>query len=126
MTEEKNYWQRRMSRRRLMAAGSIAAGGVLAGSALACKTSNSPGGSNPSPGSQESGGTPQPGGTLNLFQQNSPTTLDVHRTSSFYTMIPAGAVQSRLVRFKAGADPKLAENRDIENDLAVSTESPDA
>jgi peptide/nickel transport system substrate-binding protein len=126
MNEEKNYWQRRVSRRRLMAAGGIAAGAAFAGSTLACKTSPSPSGeTNPSQ-SQASAGAPQPGGTLNLFQQNSPTTLDVHRTSSFYTMIPAGAVQSRLVRFKAGADPKVAENRDIENDLAASIESPDA
>jgi peptide/nickel transport system substrate-binding protein len=41
-------------------------------------------------------------------------------------MIPAGAVQSRLLRFKTGADPSVAANHDVENDLAASIESPDA
>jgi len=127
MSEGTNYWQRlghrRVSRRGGIAGAGIAAVGLLAGVALACNQKS------PSPSSatsQASPAAPRPGGTLNIFQQNSPTTLDAHRTSSFYTMIPVGGVQSRLLRFKAGADPKVAENHDVENDLASSIESPDA
>jgi peptide/nickel transport system substrate-binding protein len=41
-------------------------------------------------------------------------------------MEAAGAVMSRLLRFKTERDQLVAENRDVENDLATSVESADA
>lgn len=122
-----NYWQQgatsRLSRRRVLARAGLGVSGFALAAALGCGSKNQGG----QPSAANSGPqTPQPGGTLNVSQLSSPTTLDVQRTTSFYTLQPAGAVQSRLMRFKTGIDPKVAEDHDVEGDLAVGIESPDA
>jgi peptide/nickel transport system substrate-binding protein len=131
MTDEHNYWQkwrrRSIARRRLLAAG--AAGGIGAALVLSgCGKSSS--GTAPSPGTTRSGtapaGTPVAGGTLNVPTNSNPPTLDPQRTTSYYTLLPAGAVYSRPLRFKTGAASSVAENHDVESDLATSVESPDA
>jgi peptide/nickel transport system substrate-binding protein len=123
-----NWWQRaaagRIGRRRLLVQGGLAASGVGIAAAIGCGNSKSQTAPSASGGGQSA--APQPGGTLNVSQISGATTLDVQRTTSFYTLQPAGAVQSRLMRFKTGVDPKVAEDHDVEGDLAVSLESPDA
>jgi peptide/nickel transport system substrate-binding protein len=70
--------------------------------------------------------TPRLGGTLNVSQIATPPTLDQQRNTSGNIGNVVGAVQSALLRFKTGADFHVAENHDVENDLAMSVESPDA
>jgi peptide/nickel transport system substrate-binding protein len=127
MADTGNWWQRaataRISRRRMMTRAGLVAGSIGVAVGIGCgsrRPAAAPG--QPSAAS----GTPQQGGTLNVSQISGPTTLDVQRTTSFYTIQPAGAVQSRLMRFKTGIDPKTAEDHDVEADIALSVESPDA
>jgi peptide/nickel transport system substrate-binding protein len=70
--------------------------------------------------------SPRPGGTITCYQVGNPPTLDPQRTTSYFTQQPAGAVYSRLLRFKTGPNPTYAEHRDVEGDLATKVESPDA
>lgn len=114
--------------RRAMLRTGLAIGGVATSSGLAACNTKGTSRSQPStPGATAGGaGTPRPGGTLNLAQANNPTTLDPQRSTGASTMSPVGAVMSRPFRFKLGADPQVAENHDLENDLAVRAESPDA
>jgi peptide/nickel transport system substrate-binding protein len=123
-----NVWTQkaraRLSRRTVLAR---AAGGglVIAGSGLvAC----SPRPANPASTAGSAGapaaGTPQAGGTFNAFAQyNAP--LDPQKVSAGAQSSISG-VMSRLFRFKAGTDPKVFADHDMENDLAISAESPDA
>ena len=100
---------------------------TAAGMALAACSSKTGGRqSGGSSASQASGGTPQPGGTLNIVTQGNATTLDPHKTSTSVTFDDVGAVMSRLLRTKVGPDPNLVNDRELENDLAVKWESPDA
>jgi peptide/nickel transport system substrate-binding protein len=122
MTE--TYWaalQRRLNRRRLIA-GAAGAGMVSVLAACGGKSS----GTAPVAGTAAASGTPQPGGTLAVTQTTNPPTLDAQRTTSFYSLLQSGAVYSRLLRWKTGATPQVAENHDVEPDLALSFESPDA
>jgi peptide/nickel transport system substrate-binding protein len=124
------YWtsaRRLLSRRRLLATSAVGTAG-LANLLAACGRQSSPtqktgGGAAPAAGATES---PQTGGTFNYYLVGNPPTLDPHRSTSGETMRPAGAVYSRLFRFKTAHDPKVAESKEIENDLAVSAESADA
>ena len=86
-----------------------------------------PGKQGPAAGSASgaSSETPQKGGTFNYYLVGNPPTLDPHRSTSGETMRPGGAVYSRLFRFKTAQDPKVAESKELENDLATSVESVD-
>jgi peptide/nickel transport system substrate-binding protein len=130
MGRESSYWTSRvgsrLTRRRVMMGGlSLTGAAMLA----ACSTKKSGGGAGTSSGAGNAPaatGTPIAGGTFSVAQVSNPPTLDYQRTTSFYTLIPSSAVYSRLLRFKTGADPNVAENHDVEPDLALSAESPDA
>jgi peptide/nickel transport system substrate-binding protein len=110
-----------LTRRRLLAS-------ALAGTALAAAGCGGTSQSKRPAGSSEpaTGGTPRTGGTLTTWNVtgNLPS-LDPQQTPSTWTMHSVGAVMSRVLRFKSGSDPAVAENRDLENDLGVSVESPD-
>jgi peptide/nickel transport system substrate-binding protein len=68
-------------------------------------------------------GTPQRGGILNVYwRDNLP--LDPQKVSAT-PQRAVGGVYSRLLRFKSGLDQNVITNHDVENDLAVSLESPD-
>src|SRR6266571_8289378 len=100
------YWserRRRLSRRSLL----VAAGGAGA-FALACGTQRG-GTSQPSGGtapSTSANQTPKPGGQFNTSQITTPATLDTQRSTSGNIGNIVGAVQSRLLAFKTGTDPK--------------------
>src|SRR5437016_2673516 len=105
MSEERGYWDGamagRLQRRRLLGAGITGAAG-LALAAAGCgggkQTASKPAGDQ-----QAQAGTPQNGGTLTswLVTGNLPS-LDPHQTPSAWTMDSAGAVMSRILRFKTG------------------------
>jgi len=52
--------------------------------------------------------------------------LDIYRTGGQGTTVVAGHTLSRVIKFKTGADPAVTLNSDVEGDLALSWESPDA
>jgi peptide/nickel transport system substrate-binding protein len=119
------YWSRgRLSRRRLLATGAAGSGALaLSLGAAGCAGRPASQSSQPSgtPGAQTQ---PNTGGTLNLAT-NSDGVLDAQKTSSGPGG-PVSGVQSRLFRFITGATPTVGQNHDLENDLGVSAESPDA
>jgi peptide/nickel transport system substrate-binding protein len=122
--EQAGYWQRKRGRvfsRRKVLRGAAAAGGSLAGLALlACSTKRAV--SRPSSPAD----APRAGGTLNVMTAINPTTFDPQRTTSGISLDIVSYVMSRLFRFKTGLDPNAKDDSDLENDLAVAAESPDA
>jgi peptide/nickel transport system substrate-binding protein len=126
MSDDRNYWKQRMqrplSRRGAIGMGAaVSAGGALL--AVGCGTSRKNSGvSSPAPSSASQ---PQPGGTLQYSDISNPT-LDPHTNGRYFTMKAVGGVMSRLLRYKTGVDPKVADAHDVEPDLALSVESPDA
>jgi len=84
----------------------------------------------PAPGSASGAASsaasqPRSGGTYNTYITTN-ATLDPLALSQVSTDEIAGGVMSRLFRFKTGPDPNTITNHDLENDLAISAESPDA
>jgi peptide/nickel transport system substrate-binding protein len=126
--DAENYWKRanrtRLSRRNLIAAS--AAASAVGALAAACGTGRKSSSSGTGSGAtQASGGQPQPGGTFQYSDISNPT-LDPHTNGRYFTMKAVGGVMSRLLKYKTGADPKVADAHDIESDLALTVESPDA
>jgi peptide/nickel transport system substrate-binding protein len=70
-------------------------------------------------------GQPQPGGIYNAALAAN-ATLDPQTLSQAPTDTVAGAVMSRPFRYKTGPDPNTITNHDVEADLVLSAESPDA
>jgi len=118
-----SYWstlqRRALSRRRFVIGG--AAIGSAAALACSSRPSTAPAGS---PGATGAQGTPKSGGTYSTFWTANPV-LDTQKGSAPPFQAAAG-VLSRLFRFKTGADPKTSTDHDLETDLAISAESPDA
>jgi peptide/nickel transport system substrate-binding protein len=128
MSEEPSYWltqaARILSRRRTLALGW--AGGVVA-VAGACSRST-PGSTRNTGAPTGNSATPAPqlGGTLAIRLGSNPPTLDPHRTTSGPTEGLVGTVASRLLQYRTGADPRVAEDHQVEGDLALNFETQDA
>ena len=126
---KQNYWtdipRSRLNRRRLLASAALS--GAPAALLVACAGSSRQASKQAtgSSGSSSAGKAPQAGGTLNTYLAVSPDTLDPQRTKANTALAVAGHVSSRLFRHKAGTDPNVALGLELENDLAVSAESPD-
>jgi peptide/nickel transport system substrate-binding protein len=124
--DECGYWnlrRRRVSRRLVLGSAAAAtAVAVACGNRGAATHQSQAGSSAPSAANQ----TPVIGGQFNVSQIATPPTLDTQRNTSGNIGNAAGAVQSCLLRFKTGADVSVFENHDVESDLALSVESPDA
>ena len=120
------HWLRsRSSRRTVMGRAGLAALG-LGGAALTACASKRGTGAQTTGSASDANATPQKGGTLTFFLPNNPATLDPQRVTGHQTMMPVGAVMSRLFRAKLGPTTDDALKHEIENDLAISAESPDA
>jgi peptide/nickel transport system substrate-binding protein len=121
------YWSLR--KRRLSRRSVIAAAAGTAGVALAAACGNRQGGASQSSGASpatSANQTPKPGGQFNTSQITTPPTLDQQRSTSGNIGNIVGAVQSRLLAFKTGTDSMVTENHEVEPDLALTIESPDA
>ena len=118
-------WRRRLSRRRIIALSLSGTGSLATAAMVACGGSKRTGqSSTPGSGTAASGDTPRPGGNLSVFvQTNYP--LDPQKVSALAQQIPGGAM-SRVFKYKTGLDPKVITNHDLEPDLGISAESPDA
>jgi peptide/nickel transport system substrate-binding protein len=115
----------RFGRRRLLASGAGISGSVLIGlSAAACAGRSTATTGSGQASTASAGQQPQPGGTLNIYAATNQV-LDGQKTSSGPGPVVGGA-QSRVFRIKTTADPKVYEDHDIESDLGLSAESPDA
>ena len=112
--------------RRVVVRGAAAAVSTAAGlSLLSCSSRRTGSATSRGPGAGASTGTIQTGGTLNWPQVSQIPYLDpqVHAGSSDNSFFEC---MSTPFRFKAGTDPKEAANHDVENNVAISAESPDA
>lgn len=69
--------------------------------------------------------SPQPGGRFNVSFTIPNAPLDPQGASSLPQFLTAG-VYSRLLRFKNGLDPNAIADHNVEPDLAMQVESPDA
>jgi peptide/nickel transport system substrate-binding protein len=114
--------RRTVPRRRLLAAA-MAGAGLSGMAALGC-------GSRPQQSPQATGtgvhsqAAAQRGGTF-LWYLNTNYGLDPQKLSATGHQA-TGGVMSRVFRFKTGADPNAFTAHDVENDLGLSAESPDA
>jgi peptide/nickel transport system substrate-binding protein len=125
---EDTYWMQRRRRaltRRTFVAGAASLGAGLGGLALAgCSTRQSTSAAKSSTSGSAAAETPKSGGTYNAsLTLNAP--LDPHKISGSPHVATSG-VYSRLFRFKVGADPRVITNHDLESELGLSAESPDA
>lgn len=129
MNDGPNYWtnwsRRRIARRRLIAAGAGGAALVAGAGLAACSTAKKSSSSTTSGASGQSAQTtPQKGGVFNEYSNtNSP--LDPQKVSAG-AQRAVGGVLSRVFKFKTSTNPDTIADHDIENDLGVSAESPDA
>ncbi|HTE87178.1 MAG TPA: ABC transporter substrate-binding protein [Dehalococcoidia bacterium] len=114
--------QRQWGRRQAL--GLSAAGMAALGAACGGRRPQS--GSPASSSAQGPSGSPVRGGTFTAFWNANPPSLDPQFFTTGATTSFACAAMSSLLRFKLGADPQVGLNHDLENDLAVSVESPDA
>jgi ABC-type transport system substrate-binding protein len=124
---EPGFWttvpRRRIVRRRVLAAA-VWGGTALSGSALLACGNRKPSGQATPKGLIGLASTPTPGGNLSIFvQTNYP--LDPQKVSALAQQIPGGAM-SRLFKYKTSTDPATITNHDLEPDLGLSAESPDA
>ena len=124
-SESAKYWRdvthRGICRRRvLLMGGAGLSATALAGCSARKKSSPNLAGS----GGQTNQGTPQSGGTYTYYYQYN-ATLDPQKASAGSQAV-VGGVYSRVFRFKTSPDPKTFTDHDLENDLGVSAESPDA
>jgi peptide/nickel transport system substrate-binding protein len=127
MNREDGFWWlagTRRSRRSLLR-GACTAGAGLAGTALLGCSSRPKSTSGSAPGSGARA-APQRGGVLNTTVDKGPDTWDPHKSIAIQTGTPLSFAASRLFRFRTGRDPKAKEEVDLEGDLALSAESPDA
>jgi peptide/nickel transport system substrate-binding protein len=124
---EATYWMkpvRRLSRRRILAStGAGAAGLAFAGCATKSKSGQSQS-SGSGPAATQAAGTPQTGGTYVTYIQYN-AILDPHKAQAGAQTV-IGGVYSRIFRFVTGTDPNRFTDHDIEPDLGISAESPDA
>jgi peptide/nickel transport system substrate-binding protein len=108
----------------------VAVGAGLAGAfAAACRSDTQTetpqaAGSSTQVATQAAQAAPQPGGMLNVYLNFNPM-LDPQKQSSVQQQGSAG-VMERLFRFKTSTDPTTSLNRELEPDLALTAESPDA
>jgi peptide/nickel transport system substrate-binding protein len=126
--------ERRVTRRRALAVGA----GLCGAAALlaACSDSSDNKAGNESrrqaaqgtadPRAQQSiqPGMPRPGGTFRARYSGDPAGLDPHTNTSFRVQEQAAFPYSRMLKFKADADPKVAYDFEVEPDLAASFEQP--
>jgi len=119
------FWtrlRRKQLNRRAVLAGTVAGGASMA---LAACGSQKPGGQATSGASSAAApGTPQRGGTVNFYVTRN-YRLDPQQGSGVDQTTSSG-VMSRIFRLKTGLDPKVADDHEIEPDLGISSESPDA
>jgi peptide/nickel transport system substrate-binding protein len=116
-----DVWKQRLRRRRLLAASGIGAAGI----ALAACSTTGRRQSNAKAGGQVAG-APRAGGTFNTAVNVNPTSLDRFAASQLASNFTNSLVMSRLFRHKSAPDTAVSLNQEIENDLAISAESPDA
>jgi peptide/nickel transport system substrate-binding protein len=125
---ENPYWtrlrSRHLNRRAVLSGVTVAGAGIFGASLAGCASQKPSGQASSAPSGSASSGTPQRGGTLN-FYVNRNYRLDPQQGSGVDQTTSSG-VMSRVFRLKTSLDPRTSDNHDIEPDLGISAESPDA
>ena len=119
-------YTRRVLLRGAIASGTITAGTTLVGCARPPRAVPSAGPGTGNGGQVNGLAAPKTGGTVAFAYFANSDTLDPQRNTAASTNGPASAVMSRLFRFKISTDPNVSYDHDLENDLAISREVPDA
>ena len=125
---EDSYWsrlnQRSLSRRRLLLVAGAGIGAVELAGCSSRGSGSATTGSAGATGTAAAAGAPQSGGNYNTYLASNPT-LDPHKVQGV-TNTGISGVMSRPFRFRTASDPSISANHEVEPDLAVSAESPDA
>ncbi len=128
MADGRDFWQRYWRRRRLLQSAGLAGAGIAGAALLGCAGGAKPA-AQPSAavsGTAGAGGAPQMGGVFATATTQGPDTWDPHKSIAIQTGTPLSYITNRLFRFRTGRDPKAKEDVDLESDLALSAEAPDA
>jgi peptide/nickel transport system substrate-binding protein len=119
--------RRNLKRRGLLGTAAVGGIGLTAGGLFACSSrgrNGSVGSGNGSPSSQPAQAQALPGGTFSGYLgSNFP--LDPQKLSGSAHVV-TGGIYSRIFKIKTSPDPKTFTNHELENDLGMSAESPDA
>ena len=116
-------WLPRLTRRHVLGSSLMAA----AATAVACGAKRKPARVPTAVSSSSSASKVKVrGGTFNWYVTGNPTGLDSDENARYWTQYAVSGVQSRLLQFKVGSDPKQYYEHLTEGDLAISVESPDA
>lgn len=131
MVGQSGYWAgavaRRRSRRVVLQGMLFGGASMTAFALLGCSSRSRRSGSTSRPAGSLSGAEmPVTGGTFTTYVPANPNSLDVVAQQYATTFPIASSVMSHLVRVKSSLDPATYANNDVESDLAVSFESPDA
>ena len=130
MSETTRYRQgvrHRRSRRAVLRDLALAGSGIIGAALVACSSTKRPGSASSS-GAAGGSETPRSGGVANIIGSTEVPGLDPHGPSggsNSQSLLLSGPM-SLLWHFKTGSTPEVAENQDLESDLALSSESPDA
>lgn len=131
MSKTRPHWQgqrqHRWSRRGVLRGAVLTGSGFVGTALLACSSKRKPA-LGPSTGASAPAETPRPGGVANVLGSAEVPGLDPHGPSggsNSQTLLLSGPM-SLLWHFKTGPTPDVAANQELENDLALSSESPDA
>lgn len=118
-------YKQRLQRRRIFAAAGSTGLAALTLAACSAASRRSQRGSTEE-GPQSAAGKPRLGGMFHAATALNPNSIDPQKPKGDGAHLVARSVMSRPFRTKTSADPKVALSQTLENDLALSAESPDA
>jgi peptide/nickel transport system substrate-binding protein len=123
---DQSYWQRwsarRYTRRGLLRAGALGAAGLAGWTLLGCASAQQA----PSPASSGAAQQARIGGTFNAYNNVNVGIFDPQGGSGASSNVLINSAYSHPFQYKLGTDPKTFLQYQVDADIAVSGESPDA
>lgn len=126
--DESNYWRnavrRQYSRRGILRRGVLAVAGLTSAALLGCASNKKT--ASQAAGNAAASQTPQAGGTFNVSNNTNVAILDPQGGAGQSSNVLIGSVFSHPFKYILGTDPQVYLQYQVESDLALSAESPDA
>jgi peptide/nickel transport system substrate-binding protein len=116
----RNFWRRRLSRRRLLQASALGGTGLAVAGVVGCGDDDDEGNGEASPSATE--GQPVAGGTFHGplvgLSSGNPPTLDAQRQLTFLAQIPAAYHYNRLLKFAPGGTQDVGGYQSVQIDFS--------